>query len=163
MTLVDVNNEYKKAKTKMNNATVLFIILFALTIIISYVLIITRENHVKLNMIFTMIVSIAFVFYAISFFSLSYPGLNNALRFYEGFERGIKVTDIVKIKSIDNEIKEVNGFDCYPMHITVFDGIDEADKTVYVFDRNININKKDKLSLTSYQRIVISIEAIYDK
>ena len=66
--------------------------------------------------------------------------------------------DEVIFLEYSDEITYVNGLYVYPILVKYVSNLDGTDKIIYVFDNNLGFKKGDKITITSYQRIVLKME-----
>lgn len=155
---VDYEHEYKVVKSKLFRLSLLFASILTI-IIISDVLLITlsKENYVPF-MIISMVITILFSWFAIFFFSNIYNEVNAEYRYYKGIESGLKPTEEVELLQISNEPCYMNGLIVYPLFVKFISTLSTQDKIIYRIDKSFNYQPGDKLTITTYQRILLSAE-----
>lgn len=155
---VNVNQEYQKAKSNYLRISLIFSSIFTCVLVADFLLILLAGEDFKINLLISIIISILFVWFAIFFFTSIYPDINNRYRYFKGYDSGIKPTDeVVLIESID-ELAYVNGLYVYPMMVKYVSNLEETEKIIYSFDKNVSFEKGDKLTVTTYQRIILKME-----
>ena len=155
---VDVNQEYQKAKSNFLRYSLLFSFMFAAVLVADTLLILLAKEEYKINLLITLIISILFLWFAIYFFTNIYPDINNRYRYFKGYDSGLKPMDEVIFLEYSDEITYVNGLYVYPILVKYVSNLDGTDKIIYVFDNNLGFKKGDKITITSYQRIVLKME-----
>lgn len=155
---VDVNYEYKEVKSKLFRLSLLFALLLTI-IIISDILLVTlsKENYVPF-MIISMVITILFSWFSIFFFSNIYSDVNARYRYFKGYESGLKPTDEVELLQISHEPCYMNGLIVYPLFVKFISTLRSEDKIIYRLEEKINFEIGDKLTITTYQRILLSAE-----
>ena len=114
-----------------------------------------------LKFIIAIIISILFAWGAIFFFPNFYNEIFQKYLFYKGYESGLKETAEVEFdKEIDEPVnRDKNGLYLYPVHVTYIDGLTRTNKVIYALEKNLDFKKGDKLTITTYQRIIIKAES----
>ena len=154
----DVAHEYQVVKSKLFRLSLLFALLLS-AIIIADVLLVTlsKENYVPF-MIISMVLTILFVWFAIFFFINIYNEVNAQYRYYKGYESGLKPVEEVELLQISEEPCYMNGLIVYPLFVKFISTLSTQDKIIYRLDKSINFAPGDKLTITTYQRILLSAE-----
>ena len=155
---VDVQNEYLSAKSAFLRWSLLFSGLFTLTILADVLLILLAGEYYTVNLVIAIIVSILFCWFAIFFFTNIYGDVNNKYRYFRGYESGIKPTEEVEFLSKSEELCYINGLYVYPVYVRYAIGLNRIDKVIFAFNNNIDFEMGDKLTITTYQRILIKAE-----
>ena len=84
--------------------------------------------------------------------------INARYRYFKGYESGIKPTDEVVFIHKFDELGYVNGLYVYPIAVRYFEGLEQKDKIIYAFKNDLEYEAGDKLTITTYQRILIKVE-----
>ena len=84
--------------------------------------------------------------------------MNNKYLFFKGYESGIKPTEEVEFLKKSDELCYINGVYAYPLYVRYAIGLDRQDKVIFTFNNNIEFEMGDKLTITTYQRILIKAE-----
>jgi hypothetical protein len=155
---VDVNQEYQKAKSKFLRYSLLFSFMFAAILTADTLLILLAGEDYQINLIITICISILFLWFAIYFFTNIYQDINNKYRYFKGYDSGIKPTDEVIFLEYSDEIAYVNGLYVYPIIVKYVSNLAGTDKIIYSFDNHFDLKEGDKLTFTTYQRIVLKME-----
>ena len=154
---VDIENEYKKAKSTFLKQSLLFSLILTLVLIGDVLLVtLSGENYV-INLIIAAVITILFSWYAIFFFTNIYGEINSRYRFYKGYDSGLKPVEEVEFLSQRGEILYVNGLYVYELSVRYFEGITHQDKIIYCFDK-LDFEVGDKLTIETYQRIIVKAE-----
>ncbi len=154
---VDIENEYKKAKSTFLRQSLLFSLILTLVLIGDVLLVtLSGENYVA-NLIIAAVITTLFSWYAIFFFTNIYGEINSRYRFYKGYDSGLKPVEEVEFLSQRGEILYVNGLYVYELSVRYFEGITHQDKIIYCFDKT-NFEAGDKLTIETYQRIIIKAD-----
>ena len=154
---VDIENEFKKAKSTFLRQSLLFSLILTLVLIGDVLLVtLSGENYVA-NLIIAAVITTLFSWYAIFFFTNIYGEINSRYRFYKGYDSGLKPVEEVEFLSQRGEILYVNGLYVYELSVRYFEGITHQDKIIYCFDET-NFEAGDKLTIETYQRIIIKAE-----
>ena len=155
---VDVNDEYRKSKSKLLKYSLLFSFILTATLTADILLVVlSKENYVA-NLIITIVVTSLFSWFAIYFFTNIYNDINARYRYFKGYESGVKAIEEVQVIKKDDELIYVNGLYVYPLHIRYFDGLNVVKKVIYVLDDSDIYEPEEKLTITTYQRILIHAE-----
>lgn len=154
---VDIENEYKKAKSTFLKHSLLFSLILTLVLIGDVLLVtLSGENYV-INLIIAAVITTLFSWYAIFFFTNIYGEINSRYRFYKGYDSGLKPVEEVEFLSQRGEILFVNGLYVYELSVRYFEGITHQDKIIYCFDK-LDFEVGDKLAIETYQRIIVKAE-----
>ena len=156
---VDINEEYRKSRSKLLKYSLLFSFILTATLTADILLVVlSKENYVA-NLIITIVVTSLFSWFAIYFFTNIYSDINARYRYFKGYESGVKAIEEVQVIKKDDELTYVNGLYVYPLHIRYFDGLNVANKVIYVLDDSDIYEPEEKLTITTYQRILIHAES----
>lgn len=155
---VDVNKEYQKAKSNFLRYSLLFSLIFSLVLVTDVLLILFAGEDYQINLLITIIISILFLWFAIFFFTNIYQDINNRYRYFKGYDSGIKPTDEVIFLASSDELAYVNGLYVYPLMVKYVSNLEEVEKIIYSFNKEINYEQGDKLTITTYQRIILKME-----
>ena len=68
-----------------------------------------------------------------------------------------KANEVVFIKKSD-ELSYINGLYAYPMAVRFVSNLESKDKIIYTLDKDLDLEAGDKLTITTYQRILIKAE-----
>ena len=155
---VDVTNEYKLAKSSILRHSLLFSLLLTLVIVGDVLLVILAKEDYLINLIIAIVVTILFSWFAIYFFTNIYQDVNNKYRYYRGYESGLKSTEEVEFLKKSDELCYINGLYVYPLYVRYAIGLSRQDKVIFTLDQNLDFEMGDKLTITTYQRILIEAE-----
>ena len=155
---VDVSNEYQKAKSIFFRYSLAFSLLLTAVIISDVLLVVLANEDYLVNLIISIVVTILFIWFAIYFFTNIYNELNARYRYFKGYDSGIQsIDEVVFIKKSD-ELSYINGVYAYPVAVRYVANLDCQDKTIYTLDKDLDLEAGDKLTITTYQRILIKAE-----
>lgn len=155
---VDVSNEFQKAKSKFFRYSLCFSLLLTAVLVGDVLLIVLANEDYLVNLIISIVLSILFAWFAIYFFTNIYNELNARYRYFKGYDSGIQETDeIVFIKKSD-ELCYINGLYAYPVLVRFVSNLADKEKVIYTLDKDLDLSDGDKLTVTTYQRILIKAE-----
>ena len=155
---VDISNEYQKAKSILFRYSLGFSLLMTAVIIGDVLLIVLADEDYLVNLIISIVITILFTWVATYFFTNIYSEINARYRYFKGYESGIKSTDeIVFIKKSD-ELTYINGLYAYPVAVRFVSNLVSQDKIIYSLDKDLDLSEGDKLTITTYQRILVKAE-----
>lgn len=155
---VDTNKQYNLAKKKYLKFSLLFAGILAAVLLADSLLVILAGENYTLNYIFATIITILFSWFAIYFFTTIYKDINYNYRYFKGINSGLTQKDEVIYINKENELCQINGLYVYPLHVRYVEGINEEEKIIFSIDENINFEKGDKLTISTYQRILLKAE-----
>ena len=155
---VDVNGEYQKVKSKFFRISLLFSLILTAVLVADALLIILSKESYKVQLIIAIVITILFSWFAIYFFVNIYSDVNARYRYFKGYESGLKAIEEVEVLKKGNELTLINGLYVYPLYIRSFAGINSQDKVVYSLEET-NYQPGDKLTITTYQRILLKAES----
>ena len=151
---VDIESEYQKAKSKIFRLSLLFSLILTITIISDVLLIVFAKEEYLVNLIISIIITIAFLWFAIFFISMIYKDVNDRYRYFRGYDSGLKATDDVIFIEKEDELTYVNGLYVYLVRVRFNEGLKSQDKIIYTLNKDLDFKKGDKLTITTYQRIL---------
>ena len=155
---VDVSNEYQKAKSTFFRYSLAFSLLLTAVIVGDVLLVALANEDYLVNLIISVAVTILFIWFAIYFFTNIYNELNARYRYFKGYDSGIQsIDEVVFIKKSD-ELSYINGVYAYPMAVRFVSNLESQDKIIYTLDKDLDLEAGDKLTITTYQRILIKAE-----
>lgn len=157
---LDISKEYLNARKVMRLLSTSFALIFSLVLIADVLLIVFANEDYLINLIITIVVSILFAWFAIFFISNFYSDAFNKYRFYKGYESGIK--EVAEVEFVKEDTEETstnkNGLYAYPVHVTYVDGLNRTDKVICSFNKDLGFKEGDKLTITTYRRVIIKAE-----
>lgn len=151
---VDIESEYQKAKSKIFRLSLLFSLILTITIISDVLLIVFAKEEYIINLIISIIITIAFLWFAIFFISMIYKDVNDRYRYFRGYDSGLKAIDDVIFIEKEDELTYVNGLYVYLVRVRFNEGLKSQDKIIYTLNKDLDFKKGDKLTITTYQRIL---------
>ena len=155
---VDVSNEYQKAKSRLFRYSLSFSLLLTALIVGDILLVVLANEEYLVNLIISIIITVLFTWMAIYFFTNIYSELNARYRYYKGYDSGIQSTDEIVIIKKSDELCYINGLYAYPLMVKYVSSLGEQDKIIYALDKDLDLMEGDKLTITTYQRILIKAE-----
>ena len=155
---VDVAFEYKKAKSTFSRLSLLFSGVLTCVIIANVLLVTLAGEEYRINLIISSVITVLFAWFAIFFFTSIYGDVNNRYRYFKGYGSGVKPTEEVEFIRKTNTLCYVNGLYVYPINVLYMDGLSKQEKVIYTFDESLSFAEGDKLTITTYQRIIIKAE-----
>ena len=155
---VDVQQEYQKAKSIFFRWSLGFSGLFTLVLIGDILLISLAGEYYTANLVISVIITTLFMWVAIFFFSNIYGDVNNRYRYFKGYESGLKENEEVEFLKKSDELCYINGLYVYPVYVRYAIGLNRIDKVIFAFNNDIDFEMGDSLTITTYQRVLISAE-----
>ena len=156
--MVDVQQEYLKAKSVFFRWSLLFSGLFTAVIVGNVLLISLAGEFYNVNLAISIIITILFGWFAVYFFSCIYGEVSHKYRYFRGYESGIKPVEEVEFLSKSDELCYINGLYVYPLYVRYAIGLSRMDKVIFAFKNNVEFEMGDKLTITTYQRILLKAE-----
>ena len=155
---VDISNEYQKAKSILFRYSLGFSLLMTAVIIGDVLLIALADEDYLVNLIISIVTTILFTWIAIYFFTNIYSEINARYRYFKGYESGIKSTDEIAFIKKSDELTYINGLYAYPVAVRYISNLESQDKIIYTLDKDLDLSEGDKLTITTYQRILVKAE-----
>ena len=155
---VDVNGEYQKAKSRFFRYSLVFSLLLTALIVGDVLLVVLADEDYLINLIISIVITILFAWGAIYFFTNIYSELNAKYRYYKGYDSGIQSTDEIVVLKMGDELCYINGLYVYPLIARYVSNLGGQDKIIYALDKDLDLKAGDKLTVTTYQRILIKAE-----
>ena len=155
---VDVQQEYQKAKSVFFRWSLGFSGLLTLVLIGDILLISLAGEYYTANLVISVVITTLFIWVAIFFFSNIYGDINNRYRYFKGYESGLKENEEVEFLKKSDELCYINGLYVYPVYVRYAIGLNRIDKVIFAFNNDIDFEMGDRLTITTYQRILINAE-----
>ena len=155
---MDVSKECASAKKTLFMLSLVFTLLFTLIIIADVLLIALAGEDYIVNLIIAIVISVLFTWFSIYFFSNIYSEANNKYRYYRGYESGLKPIEEVEFLKKSDELCYINGLYVYPVYVRYAIGLSRQDKVIFSTTNTLDYQMGDKLTITTYQRILIKAE-----
>lgn len=155
---VDVEREYQKAKSKLFISALIFSILLSLIIIFDALLIKFSDHEYIANLIIAIIVTCLFSCFAVFFFTNIYNEVSARYRYFRGYDIGLKPTEEVEFIKLGDEQKYVNGLYVYPVSVSYIENFEKKEKIFYSLTHELDYQSGDKLTVTTYQRIILKAD-----
>ena len=156
---VNVNKEYQIIKSKLFRSSLLFSLIFTVVLVSDVLLVVLANEDYLVNLIISIVISVLFVWFAIYFLSNIYSDMNAKYRYYKGYEGGLKPTDEVIFIKMSDELCYINGLYVYPLMVkNITNTLKEEDKIIFTQSKDLGYVEGDKLTITTYQRIIIQAE-----
>ena len=156
---VNVNKEYQIIKSKLFRSSLLFSLIFTVVLVSDVLLVVLANEDYLVNLIISIVISVLFIWFAIYFLSNVYSDMNAKYRYYKGYEGGLKPTDEVIFIKMSDELCYINGLYVYPLMVKyITNTLKEEDKIIFTLNKDLGYVEGDKLTVTTYQRIIIQAE-----
>ena len=157
LNLVDIEKGLYGAAYKKRRQFILFLLSTLLTFALVIILMLTSKQKYILELIFTILVSVAYLIYAVFYFTVIRRCLQAEHKFYEGASKAELSEYDVEIQTISEKVKEYNGLEYYVLDAKVDENLKEEDKIFYVPNR-FSFKNNQKAVLHVYGSVVISVE-----
>ena len=157
LNLVDIEIGLYGAAYKQRRHFILFILSTMITIALVILLMLTSKQKYILELIFTILISVAYLIYLIFYFTVIRRVLNADIRFFEGASKTELSEYDVEILSISEQIKEYNGREYYVLEARVDENLKEEDKIFYV-PTKFSFKKNQKARIQVFGSVVINVE-----
>ena len=155
---VDVSYEYQSVKSKLLKLSLLFSFILTIIIVADVLLITLSKEDYQVSMIIAIIITTLFSWFAIYFFTCIYSDVNHRYRYYKGYESGLKNEEEIVFLKQGDELCFVNGLYVYPIIVRYIYNLRCEDKTIFTLQEKLTFEQGDKLTITTYQRVLISAE-----
>ena len=157
LNLVDIEKGLYGASYKKRRHFILFILSTMLVIALVLLLMLTSKQKYILELVFTILISAAYLIYLVFYFTVIRKVINADLRFFEGASKAELSEYDVEIHSISEQIKEYNGREYYVLEAKVDENLKEEDKIFYVPSK-FSFKKNQKARIYVYGSIIINVE-----
>ena len=94
----------------------------------------------------------------IFFFTNIFSETNNKYRYFKGYELGLHPTEEVEFLRQSDELCYINGLYVYPVYVRYMSNLSAQDKVIFSLKNDLPYEMGDKLTLVTYQRVIISAE-----
>ena len=157
LNLVDVKKGLYGAETRKLRHFILFLISTILVVSLVIILMLTSKLNYVVELVFTILISIAYLFYLIFYFTVIRRIIKADLRFFEGAAKTELSEYDVEILSIGKEIKNYNDREYYVLEAKVKESLKDEEKIFYL-PNTFAYKKSQKAKLYVYGSVVISVE-----
>ena len=155
---VDINDEYKRAKSTYLKYSLIFSLILTLVIVGDTLLVILAKEDYTVNLVIAIVITILFGWFALFFFTSIFGDINNRYRYFKGYEGGLKPVEEIEFLRKSDELCYINGLYVYPVYVRYFIGLTVQDKVIFSLKNDLGYEMGDKLTITTYQRILIEAE-----
>ena len=155
---LDVVSEYQNAKKTLFRHSLVYSLILTLVIVGDALLVTLAKENYTINMIIAIVITILFGWLSIYFFSNVYRDMDAKYRYFKGYDSGLKPKEEVEFLKKSDGICHINGLYVYPVYVRYSIGINRQDKVIFCLDNNLEYHMGDKLTISTYQRILIEAE-----
>lgn len=155
---VDIQYEYQMAKSAFLRWSLLYSLVFTLVLVGDILLVSLAGEYYTVNLVISVIITSIFMWLSIFFFSNIYGEVNNRYRYFKGYESGLKANEEVEFLKKSDELCYINGLYAYPVYVRYSVGLSKTDKVIFALNNDIGFEMGDRLTITTYQRILIKAE-----
>lgn len=157
LNLVDIEKGLYATETKKRRHTIIFVVATILAITLVLVLMLTSKDNYILELIFTILVSIAYLIYVTFYFTVIRRVFKNELRFYEGVKNSELSLVYCELIKVSEDVKEYNGREYYVLDAKVNENLKDEDKIFYL-PKQFSFKKNQKATLQVFGSIIINVE-----
>ena len=157
LNLVDIKKGLYGTEIKKRRHFILFILSTLLSIALIILLMITSKQKYVLELIFTILIGIAYLIYLVFYFTVIRRCIAAELRFFEGASKNELSEYDVEIISMSDDLKEYNGLEYYVLEAKVIENLKDEDKKFYLPSK-ITFKKHQKATLYVYGSVVVNME-----
>ena len=157
LNLVDIKNGLYGAERRKLRHFLLFLFATFVALTLVLVLMLTSGQNYVLELIFTILISIAYLIYLIYYFTVIRRCISAELRLFEGASKTELSEENVELISLSDEVKEYNGLEYYVLEAKVKENLKDEVKIFYV-PKRFEFKNKQKAMLFTYGSIVINVE-----
>ena len=157
LNLVDVKKGLYGAETRKLRHFILFLISTILVVSLVIILMLTSKLNYVVELVFTILISIAYLFYLIFYFTIIRRIIKADLRFFEGASKTELSEYDVEILSMSKEIKNYNDREYYVLEAKVKESLKDEEKIFYL-PNTFAYKKREKAKLYVYGSVVINVE-----
>lgn len=155
---LDIAQEFKNARSVFLKQSLFFSLLFAAVLLGDFLLVYFAGEEFFINLFIASAITVIFIWVAIYFFSNIYTETNNRYRYFKGYDSGIKPIEEVEFLKKSDELCYINGLYVYPLYVRYSMGLTKQDKVIFTLNKDISYEMGDKLTITTYQRILVEAE-----
>ena len=155
---VDVSHEYQTIKSKLFRISLLFSIILTIVIVTDVLLVtLSKENYLPC-LIIAVVLTTLFAWFSIYFFTNIYNEANLQYRYFKGYDSGLHPVEEVEFLSRSDELCYINGLYVYPVYVRYLSNLSAQDKVIFALNKDLHYEMGDKLTISTYQRVIISAE-----
>lgn len=155
---VDIKDEYRKAKSKLFRYSLLVSGVLLVAIVADVLLVLLAGENFRANFVIASVVTILLAWFLIFFFSSLYGDVNSRYRYFRSYDSGEKPVEEVEFLGKSEELCFINGLYVYPLYVRYSIGLNVQDKVIFTLDNNLDYEMGDKLTIETYQRILMKAE-----
>ena len=157
LNLVDIEKGLYGAAIKKRRHFILFLLATIVSISLVVVLIVTSTEKYALELIFTILITSAYLVYVIFYFTVISRCLNAELRFFEGATNAELSEYRIELCSISKDLKEYNGREYYVLEAKVKENLKDEEKIFYL-PKSFSFKKNQEAIIHVFGSIVIDVE-----
>lgn len=157
LNLIDLDKGLLDASLKKRRHFILFLISSIVAIVSIFLLIFFSDEHYVFELILTILISIAYLFYLVFYFSVIRRCIGAELRLYEGAKKAEFHEINCELISLGDEIKEYNNLEYYVLEAKEIENLREENKIFYAA-KKFSFKKNQKAKLIVYGSIIIDVE-----
>ena len=157
LNLVDIKKGLGGVEVKKLRHFILFVLSTILTIALVIILMLTSKRSYVVELIFSILISVAYLIYLVFYFTVIRRCLNAEYRFYDGANKAELSEYDVEILSMSEELKDYNGLEYYVLEAKVSENLKDEEKIFYL-PAKFSFKKNQKARLYVYGSVVINVE-----
>ena len=155
---LDVVSEYQNTKKTLFRHSLVYSLILTLVIVGDVLLVTLAKENYTINMIIAIVITILFGWLSIYLLSNVYRDMDAKYRYFKGYDSGLKPKEEVEFLKKSDELCRINGLYVYPVYVRYSIGLNRQDKVIFCFNNNLEYHMGDKLTISTYQRIIIEAE-----
>jgi len=155
--LIDINTGLNNAIRRRRNDILLFSVLTMLICLLVTVLMLTSKEKYFINLIFTLIGSIAYCFYLVFYFSIIRKRDVDEYHFYDvASKASFEQIDVI-VNSVEKKTIIRDGIEFYVLNAKVIGNLEDVVKTFHLLV-NVELKEGSKATLKVFGQTVVSLE-----
>lgn len=136
----------------------LFVLLLVITLTGDSLLIIYSPKNYVCNMVFAILLTVAFCFYTIFFFTVINPVIGNYYKFFLSCVSEEEQIDYVVVKNVSKQLVEYNGLELYQVEVEYQpDSYRLYTKIMFSFSSDIKVSDKRR-KVAIHGPVILKIE-----
>lgn len=154
--LVDIKQKFYLASSRRKKSLLLFVISTVAIVILDACLLATSKNNYVLEAIFTIIFTIAYLFFLIFYFTTLRKNIMSELQFYEDANKAELIEVRVSLIEFEKETKINNGLEYFILKAVVKENLEDTER-LFLVPSKFTFKKNEKAILKTFGRVVLEV------
>lgn len=155
--LIDIDDKFNEISYLKKKHKLLFICASILIVIFDGILLSTSKENYILNMIFSIILTIAYFFYLIFYFSILRIKIFDEYRLFSSLEKKVFCEDKCEFIEYEDKKEISNGIEYFVLNMNVLNNLENVVKKFYVLEK-FPFKKNKKYQINYFGKVIVACE-----